>query len=317
MNFLAVSKGQGRFLIPFCIGLASGLLCWFALVRIGNGAGDFNWQLRSARDLLSGKDPYRYAPGEYNIPYPLPTALLALPLARMSPFLAGSVFFGISSALLAWLILRKGESWRLLIFLSWPFFYALLFAQWSPLATCLYFTPAFLPMLLMKPQIALPLALTQRPNWLGVGLTFAVGIVSLVVYPSWPLVWLRQISAYQGMIPPLLILPLGPLLLLALFRYRERKTWLLLTMAVMPQRVLYDQMALLLVAGNRREMLILTLCSWLSLPALMVFGGWVHLPGGWKLWILITLYLPALGVILAPILTVWVRQRRSRLENRN
>ena len=255
MNFLGVSKGRGRFLIALCIGFVSGLLCWFALVRIGNGAGDFNWQLRAARDLLSGEDPYRYAPGEYNIPYPLPTALLALPLARLSPFLAGSLFFGVSGGLLAWLILRKGEPWRLLIFLSWPFFYALLFAQWSPLVACLYFTPAFLPMLLMKPQIALPLALTQRPNRLGAGLTFAVGIVSLVVYPSWPLVWLGQISAYQGMIPPFLILPLGPLTLLALLRYRDRKAWLLLLMAAMPQRALYDQLALLLVAGNRRETL--------------------------------------------------------------
>jgi hypothetical protein len=138
-----------------------------------------------------------------------------------------------------------------------------------------------------------------------------------VIYPTWPLVWLGQISTYQGIIPPLFVLPLGPLILLALLRYRDQKAWLLLLMAAMPQRVLYDQLALLLVASNLREMLILVLCSWISMPALMIYGGWYHLPGGWYLWILLTLYLPALGILLAPTVAGWVKQWRSRLENRN
>jgi hypothetical protein len=308
---------RARFGIDLIIGSLSGLLCAFALSRIGNGAGDFNWQLRAARDLLAGSDPYRYEPGPYNIPYPLPTAMLAVPLAWLSNFMAGGIFFGISSGILAWLILQKGEPWQLLLFLSWPFFYALLYAQWAPLVLCLYFTPAFLPMLLMKPQIALPLALTQRPSPLGIGLTLAIGIASLIIYPSWPLVWLGQISTYQGIIPPLFVLPFGPVILLALLRYRERKAWLLLSMAAMPQRVLYDQLALLLISNTLREMLILVLCSWISMPALMILGGWYHLPGGWYLWILLTLYLPALGILLAPTLADWVKKWRGRLENRN
>lgn len=308
---------RARLGIALLIGSLSGLFCAYALSRIGNGAGDFNWQLRAARDLLAGRDPYGYLPGPYNIPYPLPTAMLAIPLAWLSSFIAGGIFFGISSGILAWVILRKGEPWQLLIFLSWPFFYALLFAQWSPLVLCLYFMPAFLPMLVMKPQIALPLALTQRPSWLGIGLTLVIGITSLVIYPSWPLVWLGQISTYQGIIPPLLVLPLGPFILLALLRYRERKAWLLLLMSAMPQRMLYDQLALLLVASNHREMLILIFCSWISLPALLIFGGWVNLPGGWQLWILLTLYLPALGILLAPMVTGWIKKLRGPLEHRD
>jgi hypothetical protein len=131
------------------------------------------------------------------------------------------------------------------------------------------------------------------------------------------LVWLEQISTYQGIIPPLFVLPLGPLILLALLRYQDRRTWLYLLLAAMPQRVLYDQLALLLIAGSRREMLILVFCSWISLPALLIFGGWNNLPGGWPLWILLTLYLPTLGIILAPTLFNWIKQWRSKLENRN
>jgi hypothetical protein len=266
---------------------------------------------------LAGSDPYGYPPGPYNIPYPLPTALLALPLAWLTNYIAGGIFFGMSSGVLAWLILCYGEPWQLLIFLSWPFFYALLYAQWAPLILCLYFAPAFLPVLLMKPQTALPLALTQLPTRLGIGLILAIGLISLAIYPSWPLVWLGQISTYQGIIPPLFVLPLGPLMLFALLRYRERKAWLLLLTAAMPQRVLYDQMALFLIASNRREMLILVLCSWISMPVLLKYGGWYHLPGGWYLWIMLTLYLPALGILLAPTIGGWINQWRSRLENRN
>lgn len=301
---------RARFWIALMVGSFCGLFCMAALSRIGNGAGDFNWQLRAARDLLAGRDIYNHSFGADSIPYPLPTAMLAVPLAWMENFVAGGIFFGISSGALAWLILRNGKPWQLLLFLSWPFLYAALYVQWSPLVLCLYFTPTFLPMLLMKPQIALPLALTQRPNRLGIFLTLAVGIASLIIYPSWPMVWLAQISSYQGIVPPLLVLPLGPLMFFALLRYRERRAWLCLLMSAMPQRVLYDQMTLFLVANNLREMLILVICSWISLPALMIFGGWNNLPGGWKLWLLGTLYLPALGVVLAPIPAGWVKHWR-------
>ena len=107
--------------ITLIIGSLCGVLCAYALSRIGNGAGDFNWQLRAARDLLSGSDPYDYPPGPYNIPYPLPTAMLAVPLAWLTNFIAGGVFFGVSSGVLAWLILCRGNTWQLLLFLSWPF----------------------------------------------------------------------------------------------------------------------------------------------------------------------------------------------------
>jgi hypothetical protein len=306
-----------RFGIALAIGGLCGVFCKLALSQIGNGAGDFAPALRAARDLLAGIDPYGRLPGPYNIPYPIPAAMLAIPLTWLTDFIAGGVFFGISSGILAWLILRYGRPWQLLLFLSWPFLYALFYAQWVPLILCLYFTPAFLPMLLIKPQIALPLALTQQPSWLGVGLTLGTGFISLLIYPTWPLVWLKQISTYQGILPPLLILPLGPLILLALLRYKDRNAWLLILMSLMPQRVLYDQMALFLIADNKRKMLILIYCSWISLPALMIFGGWNNLPGGWRLWIVLTLYLPALGILLTPTVAGWIKQWRARFENRN
>ena len=60
----------------------------------------------------------------------------------------------------------------------------------------------------------------------------AVAGLSLAVLPQWPLLWLRQTHYYDHFIP-LFVFP-GPLLLLALFRYRDRDAWLLLLAALMP-----------------------------------------------------------------------------------
>lgn len=289
-----------RIIIALLIGLLSGWLCTLTLISIRFAAGDFSQALRSAGDLLSGVDPYRLAPGPYNIPYPIPAALLAIPFTRLNEYVAAGLFLGSSSAMLAWLILSKGKAWQLCIFLTAPFYYAMSFAQWAPLVLCLYFCPYFLPVILMKPNIALPLAMLRYPGRVELVLTAAVCLISLLIYPGWPMVWIQQLSAYQGLIPPLLNLPFGPLLLLALLKYRDQRCWLLILMSLMPQRMLYDQLALLLIARNCREIFILGICSWVSFFAVLFYGNWGYLPGGWQLWILLTLYYPALLVLLVP-----------------
>ena len=48
------------------------------------------------------------------------------------------------------------------------------------------------------------------------------------------------------------LLAMLPAMLLALLRWRSREAWLLLLCALMPQRVVYDQLTLLLVARTPR-----------------------------------------------------------------
>ena len=55
-----------------------------------------------------------------------------------------------------------------------------------------------------------------------------------------------QAHNYEHFIP-LLVFP-GPLLLLALLRYRDRDAWLLLLAALMPQRWFFDAFTLWLIA---------------------------------------------------------------------
>jgi len=279
------------------IGLVAGILC-YDLLKVTKSNGDFWLSMHVARDLLAGNDPYRRPAAPDDVPYPVTAALLALPFSLLPDPLPSGIFMGLSASLLAWLLLASEKRWRLLFFVSWPFVYAFMFVQWTPLMTCLWFLPVLMPLVLVKPQIALPMLLTTKPDWRGVLLTVALGVVSVLVSPGWPSIWLQRTAGYQGAVPPLLVLPLGPLLALALLRWRKRTAWLLFLMAAMPQRVVYDQLCLLLVASNWRELVFLVSLSWLTMPALLYFGGWTLLPGGWQIWIVATLYLPALLVVL-------------------
>ena len=162
---------------------------------------------------------------------------------------------------------------------------------------CIWYLPVMLPLILVKPNAAFPLIVTGKISKRGLILAFLLMLISLALYPKWPLIWLEQNRVYKGL-PLLLSLPLGPILLLALFRYRDRRAWLLITLALMPQRVLYDQLPLFLIATNGIEIVFLLVCSWLTLPVLFESGGWGQVPINWQFWIVLTLYLPALLVLL-------------------
>ena len=98
------------------MGVGTGMFCWFMMTRLGIGSGDFTWAILAARDLLAGHNPYA-RPRQF---YPLPAALFGLPFIAMKPEIAAGVFYGASSALLAFGLTRHGYH-RLLIFLAYPY----------------------------------------------------------------------------------------------------------------------------------------------------------------------------------------------------
>ncbi|MGQ9550739.1 MAG: hypothetical protein ACUVWS_19165 [Roseiflexus sp.] len=213
---------------------------------------------------MQGKDPYAFEPSSLKVPYPLPVALFGLPFIGLSKPMAAAIFFGASSSLLAYGILRSGEAWRLLVFLSFPYIYALMFAQWSPLIAACWFFPVLAPLLvLVKPNIALPIAL-NRLTRRGVMLAGGVLLVSLMIYPSWPWRWLEMTGQYDRIVP-LLTLPFGPLLVLALARWRDDRARLLAAMSVLPFRGVYDLMALWLIPRSIHQAFLLVMLSW-SVP---------------------------------------------------
>lgn len=85
---------------------------------------------------------------------------------------------------------------------------------------------------------------------------------SLVICPEWPLDWLRAISHSPHIIAPVTLLPLGPLVVLALLRWRRSEARLLAVMACVPHTVvLYETLPLFLIPETRFELLVLVLLS--------------------------------------------------------
>jgi len=223
------------------------MFCWFLLTHFHQGAADFSWAIRAAKYLLAGKNPYD-TPLEQ---YPMTAALFGLPFVWMRPEVAAGAFYGISSALLAFGLTRYGYH-RLLVFLAYPYWAGILTAQWSPLIVASAFFPLLLPVTMVKPQIGLPVALTHLTRRGVIGCVVVV-LLSLVVMPRWPFLWFGQLGYYEHFIP-LLVLP-GPLLALALWRYRDRDAIFLLLAAIMPERWFFDAFILWLIPKSRREIL--------------------------------------------------------------
>lgn len=277
-----------RIVVSAAIGLASGALCWYLMKHLHQDAADFRWALHLAHRLLARQNPYD-TPLEQ---YPLPAGLLAVPLLRLPPEMAAGLFYGGSSALLAFGLTR--DSFRgLLIFLAYPYWAGLLTVQWSPIIAASAFFPLLLPVTMAKPQVGLPVFLT-RLSLRGLAACAILGLLSLIIMPSWPLRWIGQAGHYEHFIP-LLVLP-GPFLLLALRRYRERDARLLLLAACMPQRWFFDTFILWLIPKSRREIVWTVFFSWGA-----GLWRWYHVPhsfievGRWTVWFI---YLPMLAVVL-------------------
>lgn len=287
-----LNASRRAWLVAVLGGIVAGVVAFVYHVQFARGAGDMTWPLCAARALVAGAVPYAECthmmssgqPGPTN---PMTTALFLLPFIALPDETVVSLVLGLSTLLLVLALLQHGEWWRLLALSSLPFLYALVTGQWSPLLLAVALLPSTLlyPLTMLKPQLGLPIALLQF-GWLRAAICVAILALLLLIYPTWPLDWLNHTGTYDGGIP-LLVLPGGPLLLLALLRWRTpRARWLLLY-ALMPQRVFYDQLLLFLVIQTQREMLLFVVLTWLA------FFGWfftqatLGLPGiGWVVHVL-------------------------------
>ncbi|MBV8477183.1 MAG: hypothetical protein JO266_21875 [Acidobacteria bacterium] len=284
---------RARISLSLLIGGASGAFCWYILHHFNQQAADFQWAIRAARYALAGKNPYDTALEQY----PITAALFAIPFLRLPAEMAAAAFFGTSSALLAFGLTRHGYT-RLIVFLAYPYWAAILTAQWSPLIMASALFPLLLPATMAKPQVGLPVALTHLTRT-GISACILWSFVSLLLMPRWPWLWVGQWGHYDHFLP-LLVWP-GPLLLLALLRYRESDCWFLLLTALMPQRWFFDAFILWLIPKSRRELLFTSLISWGA-----GLWRWYYPPASFAQvgrWAVACLYLPMLAVILLRSLT--------------
>jgi hypothetical protein len=153
--------------------------------------------------------------------------------------------------------------------------------------------PLLLPAAMSKPQIGLPVFLT-RASLRGAVACAVVAVASLIVLPRWPLWWIGQMGFYDHFIP-LAVIP-GPLLGLALLRYRDRDAWFLVLTAMFPQRWFFDSLILWLIPRTRRELVWTVFFSWGA-----GIWRWYYTPESFHQvgrWTVIFIYLPMLAVVL-------------------
>lgn len=296
----AAPARERRGLTAVGVGLLVALLAWQATQ---GGESDFQFWHEGARLLLSGVDPYQLRPGDARwtppdpLFYPLPTLLIAAPLASLPLGVAAAVVLGLSSAGLSWMLSREG--WHRLWFFATPgFVLAVEVGQWTPTLCLAALVPWLGALLVVKPNVGGPLFL-WRPAWQAVAGGLVLLTVAFVIMPRWPLAWLKNLQLLESHPAPLFTWQ-GAWLWLALLRWRNADARFLLISAAAPQLLFFaDQLPLALLARSRREVLATTACglvSWLAWYASLHEGDLYVLRAA--PFVLVGVYFPTLVMVL-------------------
>ena len=263
---------RARILVAIAIGEVCGVLAWAIQYA---GRTDWTQIWYGARALMHGISPYDVVgPGrafqwDFPLLYPLPAIVVGVPFALAPLAAAVGLFAGCSATLLAYGITRA-HWYRLVLVLSAPFVIAVFFAQWSILLTAAALLPALGFLFVVKPTVGFALWLYRPSRWPVIG---AIGLllVSVAVQPSWPREWMVVLSSTDHMVAPIAHAG-GPLLLLALLRWRRPEARLLLALACVPQTAfLYEMVPLVLIPATLGESAVFVASSYVA------FGWWAHL----------------------------------------
>jgi hypothetical protein len=307
-----------RLIVAAAVAIAAGMIAYVKMVLQIGYPSDFSYFWVGSRALLDGQSPYAVVqPGgppfnfESGYLYPLPAALLVAPLALLPVNVAGILFAALGMAVLAFAISKEGFH-RLPILMSFPALWCMSTGQWASWVAAAALVPSLGFLAAAKPNLGLA-AFLYRPTWRFLSVAVAAVVVSLIVMPGWPAEWLSVVRARSSrdyQIPVLQWQVGGPLLLLAAMRWRLPEGRLLLGMACVPQTMLlYDQIALGLVARTRLQAISFGLWSYVAptllrvaLPVILPDVNWSDRASafsGLARIIVLVYYLPLLGVVLA------------------
>jgi hypothetical protein len=289
-----------RVLVALAIAVIAGWMS-FAATRLPSFAGqDFRVWWLGAKAIFAGKDPYTTIlyQGRPGFLYPLTAALVAAPFARMPATTAGPLFIGISCGLLAFATTRTSW-WPLLLFASGGMFLCIFAAQFTALLMLGFLVPSAMWLGALKPNIGIAM-LAYRPSVRGAALMGLVTVISLISMPSWPIEWLRALKGQTFHYLPMLGFG-GPLILLALMRWRRPEARILIAMALLPSSPLvYETLPLFLIARRRIEWCVLALAS--SVGYLLMTGYSQAQINDYMergRWVVVWLcYLPALAIVM-------------------
>jgi hypothetical protein len=295
-----------RFAVSFALGAWGAFITYFSLiVSPQHLAKDFTWPWRAARVLLERHNPYDviHATGPYpfnvGLFYPLPAAIVALPFAPLSPAIAGTAFFFVSTTLLAFgLTAHRQDMHKLPLFVSAPFCMAAVLGQWAPLMTAAAVLPALQFLVVAKPNLGVA-SWIYRPTIRGAVAAAAFALATLLIIPTWPLDWRHALEAAPRYKGPVMRGITGLVLLLGTVRWRRREGRLFVAMSLVPQLSLfYDQLPLWLIPNTVWRSVALSALSWVAwsqwYPSRALTSS-VAVAEPWVFWLL---YVPALVLVI-------------------
>ena len=265
--------------MAFLLALAAGGYLYGHLLMKSASHTDFSQARFGAEAMLHGANPYALAgpnlvfDSPRTVLYPAFAYVAAIPFTLVNDRIASVLFVALSTFLLAYGV-TDGSWHRLPIFPSFAYIVSLQFAQWSMLMTAAFFLPLLAFFGPIKPQSIIPVLAGNRSRAgliAAVAGTVVLGGVSLILSPSWPMLWWSAIRENHDLTPPVMRLG-GFLVLLVLIRWRRPEAWLIATMALMPQTWgWYNVLVLLVIARTYREACVLSLVSSLGMLGSLIY----------------------------------------------
>jgi hypothetical protein len=268
---------------------------------------DFTQPWAAARMLAHGQNPYtligpgRPFPSQWPLIYPATAAVAAMPFAWAPPRLADALFIGVGAALLAWAMTRHTlANPQLWVFASFPMMVAAQTIQWSPFLTAAALMPTLGFLFAAKPTVGLAIlaAYPSRTALIGAA---ALVIATVAIWPWWVPQWIAALPSLTHMSAPVTRWG-GPLILLALLKWRRADARLLAALACVPQTpVLYETVPLFLLVRNFREATFLIVVTGVMGKIVQAtvpttdYNAWMAANGQWMVWLV---YLPCTAMIL-------------------
>lgn len=250
---------------------------WAVLLMLGFGAvthrpTDFDVVWHGARLFVDGQDPWLLiGPGrrvDWPSPlyYPAPALLALAPLGALPLAIARALFVGGSAALLAWAVTRDAW-WRLLVFVSVPFLHAAVSGQWSVLVAAAFFLWPLGVLAVLKPTVGLATvaaSLSARAYLVAAGGGAVLLAASFAIAPDWLSAWRAATGLAPHMSAPVAHWRVGgPLVLLALLRWRRPEARWLVALACVPQSTVpYEAVYHMVMPASRVAALAMTVLSY-------------------------------------------------------
>lgn len=286
----------------------------FATARVAhepNWPTDFDQLWHAARALRDGIDPYSVVGPDrpfawlWPLYYPFPAVLVALPFSWLPVPIARVAFTTVGAGILGWAMGPKIRThWPLL--LSASYIIASSRTQWTPMLLAAMWLPAFGFLATAKPNVGIAALLAIRPpRRLGHALAGCIAMVavSFLIRPDWMTSWLDGIARAPHIQAAVTVLPAGPLLGLALLRWRRPEAWLFLGLVAIPHTPsLYDLLLLFFGCRRLRESLALAVLTQALFWGIVLFGSFPTFDAyaeGLGRAAIYVVYLPVLVALLA------------------